>query len=314
MDTVFFCIPSVVALFWAARIFLSPDSNRVRLFLAAGILMIPLSLLGSQSVAFAFPFVYLAVRTQVAESDLSRWDFLIFLPSALAAPFSGSVFFQVFLVIQVTAISVWAMVRVSRYGRRLAELYDESEVSVEDIRQVLVYAILLSVIVSVLELLPEELMSALLIKAVFTAFITVLVYLSGRYANMVRDSVPASGAGDDAVQEVSVSASGVDGKLLDAVSEEMLYLDPYLSLESLAGKLHTNRTYLSSTIHACRNQNFSDYINSLRISHFVDIVKSGKYTSIKEAALNSGYNNLQSFYRHFSDTMRMTPKTWISKL
>ena len=61
-------------------------------------------------------------------------------------------------------------------------------------------------------------------------------------------------------------------------------------------------------------QKISEFINSLRIEYFTKTVQAdGGEASIKDAALRSGYNNLQSFYRHFSEIMEMTPKAWISK-
>ena len=110
-----------------------------------------------------------------------------------------------------------------------------------------------------------------------------------------------------------VAAKPDDDRLIQKVLDENLFLDPSLSLVSLAEQLHTNRTYLSNSIHSCRNQNFSEFINALRVEYFMDIVRKEPGINVKEAAMRSGYNNLQSFYRHFSEIMEMTPKTWISK-
>lgn len=41
--------------------------------------------------------------------------------------------------------------------------------------------------------------------------------------------------------------------------------------------------------------------------------EAGDTARIKEIALQSGYGNLQSFYRNFSEIMNMTPKQWLSK-
>ena len=35
--------------------------------------------------------------------------------------------------------------------------------------------------------------------------------------------------------------------------------------------------------------------------------------NIKEIAILSGYNHLQSFYRNFTQIMEMTPGTWVEK-
>lgn len=128
---------------------------------------------------------------------------------------------------------------------------------------------------------------------IFPLFITVLQFLIGYYTFRMKDtsSIAAelSEVTDD-IREDSTVQEVTDDDLIRKVISDELYLDPTISLVSLAERLGTNRTYLSASIHACRKQNFSDFINSLRISRFIEIASSeGSLTNIKDAATRSGY-------------------------
>lgn len=313
MNHLIYIVPVAISLFWVIRIFLLKEVNRVQLFIIAGMLAAALSAFRMQAALFPFAFFYLAVRQKTSPLGTSKWDFLIFLPSVGAMMLHGSLLFDILLVLQVTGISIWILVKLLGYGKMLAELYDESEVSADDIWQVMIFTMISVVAVTTLTLLPQEAKSNIWIQAVFSVFISVLQYFTGHYAFQVRDKLPDIDSAQAKPQAEYSEPNGAGENLLKKVSEEQLYLDPYLSLVSLAEKLQTNRTYLSASIHGCTGKNFSDYINSLRVEHFIRLVHAGEFTSIKDAAFNSGYNNLQSFYRHFSEIMQMTPKTWISR-
>ncbi|MCQ2182601.1 MAG: helix-turn-helix domain-containing protein [Bacteroidales bacterium] len=311
LENYIYIIPAAVSLFWVVRTFLLKDINEVQLLTIAGMFMATLSLLCEQATAFIFPFFFLSVRQKVSTSGITKWDRLIFLPSIVAVlPGCGGIF-HIFLAVQISAISVWAAVSISKYGKKLADVYDESEVSADDIRQVMIFIILSVIAVTVATFLPDGIKSYVWVQIVFSTFISVLLFFVGYYTFSLKKSIPQA----ETFIEIGKDTAGTPGKderLLQRVTDEKLYLDPYLSLVSLAEKLHTNRTYLSASIHSCKGQNFSDYINTLRVAHFIETINSGEYDGIKDAAMKSGYNNLQSFYRHFSEIMQMTPKTWIS--
>lgn len=320
MENYFYAIPAAISLFWIVRIFLLRNVNKAQLLTCAGMFAALISLFFRQSAAFMFPFFFLAVRQKVAENGITKWDPLIFLPSLAILPFHHSMPFDIFMVVDAAAIATWSVFSVSRYGKKLAELYDESDVSADDIWQVVIFIILSAVVTAIVSMLPEDVTSIPVILIILVMFISVLQFYLGYYTFRLKDttastqmeSLPDENFGDEHQPKAQQSVPGRDEKLLQKVIDEKLYLDPSLSLVSLAEKLHTNRTYLSASIHECKGQNFSDFINTLRIAHFTEIIKSGDDTGIKDAAFNSGYNNLQSFYRHFTEIMQMTPKAWIS--
>lgn len=316
-----FLLPLAIAVFWIVRIFLLKDVNKVQLLIVAGIITALLTMFYRERTAlFLFPFFYLAVRQKTSAQGVSKWDWLVFLPSAIIIPWERTTMFTFLLCAQIAGISVWSVVSVYRYNRKLAELYDTSgDGSADDIGQVLTFIIFTAVVTLLMVLLPDAVMSSILIRCVFAVFLSVLQYYIGSLTYRMKDTSEIAAEIESIKEEPRndvepAATKPADDRLIQKVLDEKLFLDPSLSLVSLAEQLHTNRTYLSNSIHACRNQNFSEFINSLRIAYFVETVKTeGGDASIKDAALRSGYNNLQSFYRHFSEIMEMTPKAWISK-
>lgn len=317
-DYYLYILPASIALFWIVRIFLSKDTNKAQLFIAGGMLMALLSLFfGGEFALFMFPLFHMAVRQKTSPGGVNKWDLLILLPSILLVPYTDTIVFTIYLCIQITAITIWSVISVRRYNRRLAEIYDSSsEMSADDISQVLTFVIFTVIIIMIELSLPDFVTASIWINIVLTLFITVLQFLIGYYTFRMKDtsSIAAelSEVTDD-IREDSTVQEVTDDDLIRKVISDELYLDPTISLVSLAERLGTNRTYLSASIHACRKQNFSDFINSLRISRFIEIASSeGSLTNIKDAATRSGYSNLQSFYRNFSEIMQMTPKAWMA--
>lgn len=97
------------------------------------------------------------------------------------------------------------------------------------------------------------------------------------------------------------------------VEKEEMYLNPDISLNSLAEKLYTNRTYLSQSIIYYKKMNFSSWIKKLRIEYAVKIMSEAEdKVDISNLATQSGYKNLSSFYHDFQSIMGIAPRQFIN--
>ena len=80
------------------------------------------------------------------------------------------------------------------------------------------------------------------------------------------------------------------------------YLDPKVKISTLAKQFKTNTRYLSMVINSCKGQNFSQYINDLRIDYIIKQLNSGtlyqKY-SIEGISMAIGFKNTESFSKAF---------------
>lgn len=103
---------------------------------------------------------------------------------------------------------------------------------------------------------------------------------------------------------------------LDKFEKEKGYLKS-ITLSELAKKLDSNTTYLSKFINENKGQNFSQYLNEIRIDYIVDRLKVDSrlrsYT-IKAIAEEAGYGTAQSFSKSFYQQTGIYPSYFIKKL
>ncbi|MFV0539748.1 MAG: helix-turn-helix domain-containing protein [Aestuariibaculum sp.] len=93
------------------------------------------------------------------------------------------------------------------------------------------------------------------------------------------------------------------------ISDKKLYLDPNLSLNSIAKKTNLSEGYISQLINTNTNVNFNDYINLLRINEAKQMLKSKTYDNytVVSIGLESGFNSKSSFYAAFKKFTGKTP-------
>ena len=78
------------------------------------------------------------------------------------------------------------------------------------------------------------------------------------------------------------------------VEERQAFLDPSLTLASLAERCRTNRTYVSATLMDLGG--FFFYVNRLRLTYVATWLKKHRESTVEQVALASGFNSRQSFY------------------
>ena len=94
------------------------------------------------------------------------------------------------------------------------------------------------------------------------------------------------------------------------------YLQPNLSISEVAVATQIPNRELSFLINSFYKQRFSDYLNDMRLSHFlaqVDIGTLDQFT-IEAIALASGFSSKSSFYRAFKKKYGSSPSTYLQPL
>ncbi|MCH7525678.1 MAG: helix-turn-helix transcriptional regulator [Bacteroidetes bacterium] len=116
--------------------------------------------------------------------------------------------------------------------------------------------------------------------------------------------------GDD----VSVNKSETLFKdIYQSIITQKLYLNSYLSLQTIADEFKISSGYLSQLINNNGKQNFNDLINSLRIKEAKKMLQDknfNKYT-INAIALEAGFNSKSNFYLTFKKFTGTTPLEYI---
>ena len=99
-------------------------------------------------------------------------------------------------------------------------------------------------------------------------------------------------------------------RLLDYFECEKPYLSKNLTMEEVAMRLFTNKSYLSKTINMEMNKNFRELVNYFRVKEAVRIFSSDMDISMNELRDKCGFNNNASFTSAFKLNTGFTPGEW----
>jgi AraC-like DNA-binding protein len=94
------------------------------------------------------------------------------------------------------------------------------------------------------------------------------------------------------------------------------YLQPNLSISEVAVATQIPNRELSFLINSYHKQRFSDYLNDMRLSHFLDQVDAATLDqfTIEAIALASGFSSKSSFYRAFKKKYGSSPSAYLQPL
>ncbi len=103
-------------------------------------------------------------------------------------------------------------------------------------------------------------------------------------------------------------------RLKHLMEKEKPYLDPKLSILSLAEQLNTNRTYLSQAVNSQYHLSFPNYINEYRIHEAVRLITSGYTEGYTQEALaqNVGFSSRSAFIASFKKVTGVVPSFFIA--
>ncbi|WP_187428589.1 hypothetical protein ROLI_044900 [Roseobacter fucihabitans] len=132
---------------------------------------------------------------------------------------------------------------------------------------------------------------------------------------LVRE--PVVGASEPALSEAVSSkyersaltdehAARIANKIEKAMSKDLLYRDPNLSLWDLAKHIGVTSNYVSQTLNMTLMCNFFDYVNKWRIKDAVKQLRDTEET-ILLITYDVGFNSRSSFYNAFKREMGTTP-------
>lgn len=99
------------------------------------------------------------------------------------------------------------------------------------------------------------------------------------------------------------------------VADERPYLNPALSLRSLAAQIEIHPNQLSWLLNQAIGKNFNEFINQKRIAHFKKLMRdpANAHISLIGLAFESGFNSKTVFNTTFKKQEGMTPKAFLKK-
>lgn len=108
-------------------------------------------------------------------------------------------------------------------------------------------------------------------------------------------------------------------RLMIALETEKCYLDVNLTISSLAKRLHSNREYLSRTIHHFFGKNYIDLINEYRVKEAIQLLenisnKTQTKQNMLEVANASGFKSTSTFNPAFKKILGITPSGYRQRI
>ena len=99
-------------------------------------------------------------------------------------------------------------------------------------------------------------------------------------------------------------------RLMSYFENEKPYLSKDITMEEVAMRLYTNKSYLSKTINVEMNKNFRELVNYFRVKEAVRIFSDNMDISMNELREKCGFNNNASFTSAFKLNTGFTPGEW----
>jgi AraC-like DNA-binding protein len=108
----------------------------------------------------------------------------------------------------------------------------------------------------------------------------------------------------------------IEHLLIQLIIDDKAYLNPDLTLDTLANSLEVNRVYISQVINEQFQMNFSQLINYYRIQEACNMLSSAAYEkyTILYIAQKSGFQSISPFNRAFKKYMQETPSNYRKKM
>ena len=265
-----------------------------------------------------FPLAIIVMLNMLQDRRRPLWPIAL-----MIAPFvAGSVFsvatlsyalipmLYVYLLLLSVCIVIY-MVRATRqYGRWLRDNYADLEH--KEVWQSFVVLAFILLFIAFYAFVGESPLSHYAMQLIG---IVLIGYLLWRVETLSDLSLPDLSL---SIRNRSASPLGLSkniGPLLKMYCEDpQLYLKNDVSLSLLANQIGINRSYLSKHF-AMQGISYNEYINGLRIQHFVNLYHEAAAThqpvTVQKLAYQSGFRSYNTFSVAFKKTMGMNTTEWI---
>lgn len=171
--------------------------------------------------------------------------------------------------------------------------------------------IIVNAVFSFLPELPEG--AGYWVGCIYNVAIFLAWMVSAYYA--IRQKETSTVTPDDLPQKSAKTMDGqsagnvVAREMQKLMDEEKVYLNPDLTIESLAKRLNTNTTYIYRCLHSDLHTSFYEYVNGKRIEYSQKVLIETD-DKIESVAIQSGFNSSRAFLRVFKQFTGEPPTVW----
>lgn len=153
-------------------------------------------------------------------------------------------------------------------------------------------------------------------------YVSAIPPLPGGYMNLERMRHPFSAMKQsrqeflqsiDSGPVTETPVSGYD-KIMESFKQLMIteqgFLNPSMTIDEIASRLNTNRTYVSKLVNIYYGMPFRDYLNGLRMDYAKQLMIDEPDAVIDYVAAKSGFQSSTQFIRKFREIEGTTPTVW----
>lgn len=101
----------------------------------------------------------------------------------------------------------------------------------------------------------------------------------------------------------------LEAQAREFMTKSQLYLDPELTVQRLAKRLHVPARKLSLAINESQGMNLSQYVNGFRLAHAAELLQHSD-DSVSKVMAQSGFLTRSNFYREFQRVFGVSPAAY----
>ena len=155
-----------------------------------------------------------------------------------------------------------------------------------------------------------------IIYSIIVSGVLMLGYFGIRHQNIFTDNIVVKVAPKESYYKSSLKNDEAKQKhteLLHIMAMEKPYLQPKLSLATLADLLNTSPNHLSQIINQFEQKNFNDFVNQYRVEEFIQLTADKDHHSFLALALEAGFNSKSTFNKLFKKYKGLTPSQFLTQ-
>lgn len=111
----------------------------------------------------------------------------------------------------------------------------------------------------------------------------------------------------------SYDESSLEARFRRLMQDEQVFLQPGLTLNDVAARLNTNKTYVSKMVNQTTRLGFPEVLNIMRVDYAQRYIRSHPEASQEDIAKACGFQSASTFNGTFKRITGFTPKVWAAR-
>ena len=99
-------------------------------------------------------------------------------------------------------------------------------------------------------------------------------------------------------------------RITKLMEDEQLFRNKGLTVDDIAQRLGTNKTYISAFVNMHSGMSFSAYVNKYRVEYAQRLMQEQPDMKLTDISMAAGFSSETSFYRNFKSITGHSPAEW----